>query len=128
PAFFARKPGSGLPWLGGSDQSTVWTAASPKMIMGPHPGEEDEKYDHPTQKPVELYTRPIRNHLPPGEWIYDPFVGSGTAIIAAEITGRRCLAIDVDPAFCDVVRERYATFTERPELAPARRRGRSRAA
>jgi hypothetical protein len=122
PAFFARKPGTGAPWLGGADQSTVWQAASPKMIMGPHGGDEDAKYDHPTQKPVELYARPIRNHLEPGAWIYDPFVGSGTAIIAAELTGRRCLAIDVDPAFCDVARQRYAIYTRRPDLAPDRTR------
>ena len=122
PAFFARKPGSGAPWLGGVDQSTIWTAASPKMIMAAHAsGEEDDKYDHPTQKPVELYARPIRNHLEPGAWLYDPFVGSGTAIIAAELTGRRCLAIDIDPAFCDVVRQRYADFTRRPDLAPSAR-------
>lgn len=128
PAFFARKPGSGMPWLGGADQSTVWTAASPKMIMGAHGGEEDDKYDHPTQKPVELYARPIRNHLEPGGVIYDPFVGSGTAIIAAELTGRRCLAIDIDPAFCDVVRSRYSIFTRRPELAPDAKRPRTRRA
>lgn len=118
PAFFARKRGSKAPWLGGADQSTVWQAASPKMIMGPRGGDEDTKYDHPTQKPVDLYARPIRNHLQPGDWIYDPFVGSGTAIIAAELTGRRCLAIDVDPAFCDVARHRYAIYTRQPELAP----------
>jgi DNA modification methylase len=118
PGVYARKRGSSAPWLGGHDQSTVWQAASPKMIMGPHGGEEDEKYDHPTQKPVEIYARPIRNHLEPGAWLYDPFVGSGTAIIAAELTGRRCLAIDVDPAFCDVVRRRYSIYARRPELAP----------
>ena len=118
PAFYARKRGSRAPWLGGVDQSTVWTAASPKMIMGPRGGAEDDKYDHPTQKPVELYARPIRNHLEAGGWLYDPFVGSGTAIIAAELTGRRCAAIDIDPGFCDVVRSRYATYTGRLDLAP----------
>lgn len=116
PAFYARKPGSG-PWLGGRDQSTIWAAPSPKMPQAAA-GEEDDAYDHPTQKPVELYARPIRNHTQPGDRIYDPFVGSGTAIIAAELTGRRALAIDIDPAFCDVVRARYAIYTRRPELAP----------
>jgi DNA modification methylase len=119
PAFYARKPGSG-PWLGDRAQSTIWPAASPKMSQAAA-GDEDDEYDHPTQKPVELYARPIRNHLEPGAWIYDPFVGSGTAIIAAELTGRRCLAIDIDPAFCDVVRQRYAIYTRRPELAPTAR-------
>ena len=57
------------------DQSTVWRAPSPKMIMG---GSDEEKYDHPAQKPVLLSEIPIRNHLGPGEIVYDPFLGSGT--------------------------------------------------
>ena len=55
----------GRPWLGDRAQSTIWAAASPKMIAGARGGEEDDEYDHPTQKPVELYARPIRNHLQP---------------------------------------------------------------
>jgi DNA modification methylase len=118
PAFYARKRGSSAPWLGDPAQSTVWQAASPKMPAAHADGDEDETYDHPTQKPVELYARPIRNHLEPGAAIYDPFVGSGTAIIAAELTGRRCYALEIDPAFCDITRQRYATYARRPDLAP----------
>ena len=125
PAFYARKPGSNLPWLGGRDQATVWPAASPKMPQAAA-GAEDDEYDHPTQKPAELYARPIRNHLEPGADLYDPFVGSGTALIAAELTRRRCLAIEIDPAFCDVARQRYATYTRRPEFAPTATRRRTK--
>ncbi len=67
--------------------------------------------EHPTQKPVELSARPIRNHTHPGQAVYDPFVGSGTAIIAAEQTGRRCYAMDIDPKYAQVAKERWEAFT-----------------
>ena len=66
---------------------------------------------HPTQKPVELIRRPIIWHTAPGEAIYEPFAGSGTAIIAAEMTGRRCYALELSPAFCDVIVTRWENFT-----------------
>ncbi len=53
---------------------------------------EDGPQEHPTCKPVELIRRPIDYHTKPGELIYEPFSGSGTAIIAAEMSGRRCYA------------------------------------
>jgi DNA modification methylase len=66
---------------------------------------------HPTQKPVELIRRPIVWHTSPGELIYEPFAGSGTALIAAEMTGRRCFALELSPAFCDVIVTRWQNFT-----------------
>ena len=66
---------------------------------------------HPTQKPVELVKRPILWHTAPGDLIYDPFAGSGTAIVAAEMTGRRCFALELSPAFCDVIVTRWERFT-----------------
>lgn len=101
PCWYARKDGSGK-FRGSRDQSTVWEAASPKMLMSKQ-AEGDEKIDHPTQKPLVLYTRPIENHLAPGQCFYEPFGGSGTAIAAAEKTGRRCIAIELDPRFIDVI-------------------------
>ena len=71
---------------------------------------------HPTQKPVELYRRPIGYHTKPGELIYEPFSGSGTAIIAAEMTGRRCYALELSPAFVDVAIERWQRFTGQTAL------------
>jgi DNA modification methylase len=65
---------------------------------------------HPTQKAVELVRRPIEWHTKPGELIYEPFSGSGTALIAAEQTGRRCSAIEVSPAFVDVAILRWQRF------------------
>ena len=66
---------------------------------------------HPTIKPVELIRRPITYHTKPGELIYEPFSGSGTAIIAAEETGRVCYAMELSPVFVDVACERYRRFT-----------------
>jgi DNA methylase len=77
-----------------------WDSPSPKFIMG---GSAEEKFDHPTQKPVELMRRPILNHTKRGESIYDPFLGSGTTLAAAEVTGRVCYGMEVDPKYVDVV-------------------------
>jgi len=66
---------------------------------------------HPTQKPVELVRRPILYHTRPSELIYEPFAGSGTALIAAEMTGRACAAIELSPAFVDVAVARWEAFT-----------------
>jgi DNA modification methylase len=61
--------------------------------------------DHPTQKPPELWARAMRNHTKPGELAYDPF--AGPAVIAAEQEGRIAHAMDIDPAYCDVIVRRW---------------------
>jgi len=70
-------------------------------------GSDEEKFDHPTQKPVELLRRPILNHTKTGELVYDPFLGSGTTLAAAEMTGRVCCGLELDPKYVDVVVERW---------------------
>jgi DNA modification methylase len=108
PCWFARKKRA--PWYGkpGSENSTIWDSPSPKFIMG---GSDEEKFDHPTQKPVELMRKPIRNHTVPGEAVYEPFCGSGTTLVAAEQTGRICLAAELDPKYVDVIIRRWQGFT-----------------
>ena len=69
---------------------TIWESPAPKFMMG---GSEEDKFDHPTQKPLELMRRPIVNHTKRGEWIYDPFLGSGTTLMAAERAGRLCCGL-----------------------------------
>jgi DNA modification methylase len=108
PCWVIRAVGAKVPFLGSRDQSTVWRAPSPKMIMG---GSEEEKQDHPAQKPVALFEAPIRNHLDAGEAVYDPFLGSGTTLVAAETLGRRCYALEIDPRYCQVAIERWQAFT-----------------
>jgi DNA modification methylase len=63
------------------------------------------------QKPIECMRRPIDNNSSPGQAVYDPFCGSGTTFIAAEMTGRSCLAIELDPAYVDVAIKRWQDFT-----------------
>jgi DNA modification methylase len=55
--------------------------------------------------------RPIENNSRPGQAVYDPFLGSGTTIIAAEMTGRTCHAIELSPAYVDVAVRRWQAFT-----------------
>jgi DNA modification methylase len=68
---------------------------------------------HGTQKPVECMRRPILNNSAAGDTIYEPFCGSGSTIIAAETTGRVCLAMEVDPRYVDVAMRRWQAFTGR---------------
>lgn len=67
--------------------------------------------EHPTQKPVELFARPIRKHTRPGDICYEPFSGSGTQIIACEQLRRRCRAIEIEPVFVDVAIRRWQLAT-----------------
>ena len=106
--WYAVRKGASARWCGDRTQTTVWEAPSP--IMAYAGGQDDQRTRHPTQKPVVLFERPIANHTRRGEIVYDPFAGSGTCLIAAERLGRRCYAIELDPAYCDVVRDRYQTY------------------
>jgi DNA modification methylase len=107
PCWFVRKKNA--PWYGkAGENSTIWDSPSPKFIMG---GAEDDKYDHPTQKPIELMRRPILNHLRRGELAYDPFLGSGTTLAAAELNERVCYGMELDPKYADVVVQRWQSLS-----------------
>ena len=67
--------------------------------------------EHPTQKPVELFARPMRKHTKPGRVCYEPFCGSGSQLIAGEQEGRRVFAMEISPAFVDVAVRRWQRFT-----------------
>ena len=67
--------------------------------------------DHPTMKPVALIVPMIENSSEPGEIVYDPFSGSGSTILAAELLGRRCYAIEKEPGYVDVSVERWEEKT-----------------
>ena len=78
------------------------------MIMA---GSKEAKFDHATQKPAVLFELPIRNHTKPGEAVYDPFLGSGTTLIATERHARVCYRVEIDPRFVDVIIRRWEAFT-----------------
>jgi hypothetical protein len=107
PLWYVRKKNA--PWYGKAGKnSTIWDSPSPKSIIG---GSDEEKLDHPTQKPVELMRKPILNHTKPGELVYDPFLGSGTTLAAAELTKRVCYGLELDPKYADVVVERWQSLS-----------------
>jgi DNA modification methylase len=107
PCWYVRKPNAA--WYGkAGENATIWAAASPKFIMG---GSDEDKFDHPTQKPVELMRRPILNHLKRGELVYEPFLGSGTTLAAAELTERVCCGIELDAKYVDVIVQRWQTLS-----------------
>ena len=105
PCWYAVRKKATSHWQGARDQSTLWSIAPI--------GTEDAATAHGTQKPVEAMRRPIVNNSARGDLVYEPFAGSGTALIAAETIGRTCLAMEVDPAYCDVVVKRWEAFTGR---------------
>ena len=106
PCWYAVR-GTGA-WAGDRKQTTVWDFASPLHIMG---GSKEKKTPHPTQKPVECMKRPVENNSSPGQAVYEPFSGSGTTIIAGEMTGRHIYAMELSPAYVDVAVKRWQDFT-----------------
>lgn len=101
PAWYVVRDGKTGHYEGGRKQSTVWNI----------PARDDAGVGHGTQKPVECMKRPIENNSNPGQAVYDPFCGSGTTIIAAEMTGRVCHSIEIAPKYCDVIVKRWEDFT-----------------
>jgi DNA modification methylase len=100
PCWYAVRKGAKGHWHGDRSQTTLWSINHPKSETG-----------HGTQKPVECMRRPIENNSKAGNTVYEPFSGSGTTIIAAEQTGRRCLAIELSPIYVDVAIQRWQNFT-----------------
>ncbi len=102
--WYAVKKGAKGHWAGDRKQTTVWHIAKPKK----------NETGHGTQKPVECMKRPIENNSSPGQAVYEPFSGSGTTIIAGEMTGRSVHAIELNPAYVDVTIKRWQDFTGKP--------------
>ena len=96
-------------WVAGAPPTRRPPAAESSVWPVDQIGESDGI--HPTQKPVELFRRPMAWHARPGEVVYDPFAGSGTSLIAAEMLGRACYAIEIEPRFVQVAIERWQGFT-----------------
>jgi DNA modification methylase len=101
PCWYAvRKSGTGH-WAGDRKQTTLWEIDKPRK----------SETGHSTQKPVECMKRPIENNSSPGQAVYEPFSGSGTTIIAAEMTGRCCYAVELNPPYVDMAVQRWQNFT-----------------
>jgi DNA modification methylase len=102
PCWYAVRKGRRSEWKGDRTQSTLWEISS----LNPA-GRKEERQAHGTQKPLECMARPIRNHE--GD-VYDPFVGSGTTIVAAEQNNRTCYAMEISPAYVAVCLERLSAL------------------
>ena len=101
PCWYAVRKGKSGHYNGDRKQTTVWDIDKPQK----------SETGHSTQKPVECMARPMRNNSKAGEAVYDPFLGSGTSIIAAEMEGRACYGLELNPVYCDVIVKRWEDFT-----------------
>lgn len=97
PCLYWKAKGSTLKWCGKSTECTIWEI-----------DKDGVNRFHPTQKPVALAERAIKNHT--AEKVLDLFLGSGTTLIACEKTGRKCYGMEIDPHYCDVIVKRYTNF------------------
>ena len=108
PCWYAVREGKPGGYVGDRKQTTLWEIENMHATQG---NVDDGKTNHGTQKPVECMRRPILNSSLPGAIIYEPFSGSGTTIIAAEMTGRKCRAVELNPVYVDMAVQRWEKFT-----------------
>jgi len=107
PCWYAVRKGKTGHWEGGRKQNTVWE------IDNNDGANHDREHatGHGTQKPVDLIRRSVENNSSAGQAVYEPFAGSGTTLIACEMTGRACHALEIDPRYADVIIRRWQDFT-----------------
>jgi len=108
PCWYGVRKGRNPNWRGDRTQSTVWQIANLNSFGG---NRDETVTGHGTQKPVELMRRPILNHTERGDRVYDPFLGSGTTLMAAEQTERACYGLEIDPRYIDVIVRRWQEFS-----------------
>ena len=99
PLLFGWKPGERHK-NADRTRTTLWSVDRPKASR-----------QHPTMKPVELWAMAMQDGSRESEVVYDPFLGSGTTLIAAEQLGRKCFGLEIEPKYCDVVVERWQQLT-----------------
>lgn len=98
PCLYFKPKGSTLRWCGETTEATVWNQ-----------DRDGINEFHPTQKPVALAAKAIKNH--DAKSVVDMFLGSGSTLIAAEQLNRKCYGMEISPAYCDVIVKRWETFT-----------------
>jgi DNA modification methylase len=108
PCWYAVRKGSTGHWAGDRKQTTLWQISNANAFGG---REKDDATGHGTQKPVECMRRPIENKSSEGQAVYEPFLGSGTTVIAAEQTGRACYAVELKPSYVQMAIDRWEAFT-----------------
>lgn len=102
PCLYGWKEGDSHDWYNDRKQTTILEFDRPTSSQ-----------EHPTMKPVALFSYQITNNTPKGAIVYDPFLGSGTTLIASEQLGRKCYGMEISPSYCDVIVKRWETLTGR---------------
>lgn len=95
PCIYGHKKGKSIQWFGNTDEKTVWEF--PKDIKNNY---------HPTQKPIEVVSRALKNSSKNNQIIYDAFAGSGSTMVASHQLGRKCYEMELDPKYCQVIIDR----------------------
>lgn len=131
PCWYAVKEGDNARFIGGRKQNTIWGDIIDNFVLSEEPlyavkldletiyafdagmttvwelkTDKPCQGGHSTQKPLECMARPIRNHGAPGDVVYDPFLGSGTTMVAAQNLERKCIGIEINPGYCAVILQR----------------------
>lgn len=108
PCWYGVRKGKKHNWQGARDQATTWEIMNNNAFGNANP---EKTWGHGTQKPIECMARPIQNNSKPNDYIYDPFGGSGTTLIACEKFGRKCLMMEISPLYVEVIIKRWQDFT-----------------
>jgi DNA modification methylase len=103
PCWYAVKKGNKGNWAGDRKQKTVWDIPTIHSFKNGKNAEEWQMTGHGTQKPVACMSNCIENH--DGD-VYDPFLGSGTTMVAAHQLNRKCYGMELDPKYCQVIIDR----------------------
>jgi DNA modification methylase/ParB-like chromosome segregation protein Spo0J len=113
PAWYSVREGKTAHWRGDRTQSTVWEVDNLVTTNRADNSQDPENAitGHGMQKPAEIMRRPIVNHTVAGEAIYDPFLGSGSTLIACQSTERICYGIDIDPKYVDCAVVRWQEYS-----------------
>ncbi|CAB4169109.1 COG0863 DNA modification methylase [uncultured Caudovirales phage] len=104
PCLYMVKKDKKHNWQGARDQSTVWEIKNNNFISN---SDKEETMGHSTQKPIECMLKPVLNNTKEEDYVYDPFGGSGTTLIACEKSNRKCLMMELSPHYCDVIVKRW---------------------
>ena len=108
PCWYVVKKGHKHNWQGARDQATTWQISNNNAFGNANP---EKTWGHGTQKPIECMARAVVNNSKPGDYIYDPFGGSGTTLMACEKHERKCLMMEISPLYIDVIIQRWQEFT-----------------
>jgi DNA modification methylase len=102
-----KKDNGSHSWFGPNNESTLW-----QIHRDP-----TSTYIHPTQKPIALAQRAIRNSSKRGDLVLDCFLGSGSTLVAAESLERRCFGLEIDPRYCDAIAHRYIAYAGKEKVS-----------